>query len=169
MHAASQTTASSKEYRILHVPIACHDAAELYKKDMQLYYKVMKKAYKNLAAVPGLKPSNLPVILSPTDFVMQLKGLQVLAPSDCSAQFIAHVEEYDAVFSKALDKTSDTAAAWQAALQHLRKDISGITNKVIDVLVQECATSISAPIVIESNLLMQVEQLQGAAIEYADQ
>lgn len=169
VHAASQATASLKEYRILHVPIACHDAAELYKQDMQLYYNVMKKAYKNLAAIPGLKPSNFPVVLSPTDFVMQLQGLQVLAPSAFSAQFIAHAAEYDDVFSKALDKTGDTAFAWQTAREHLKADILGMTNRVISVLVQECATSISAPIVVESSVLMQIEQLQGGAIEYVEQ
>lgn len=142
-----------------YIPIECDMAIELYKQDMRLLYQVMDKVYADMAAVPGLTPSHALYLVGPEDFVRQLKDLKTVSAYSCTAMFLRSMDEYDRAFNQVLKRMGDRDLAWGVVQRKLQGKILELSNGVINSLVQDCATIIPDPIVIENNYFMQAEQL----------
>lgn len=174
LHAAARPTAgptsgSSGKIPQMQVPAACRQGINYFKEDMILCHKVMQGMFKEVAGVPGLKPSQLFDVFTPKEFVVRFRSLKRIDPSACYLVFGAHEKEFDAIFKLALKLTGSVDVAWQHVDDALQEKILEVANKVIPDVARECAQPSKTPTYMDGRLLLSAHQLQGGPVGQIEQ
>jgi hypothetical protein len=172
LHAAARPTVGlSGKMTKMQIPLGCRlDITEL-KEDMVLLCGVIKGMFKELAQVPGLKPSNLADLIPAEEFVIRLRSLQQIDSPSCYMIFQKYKVDFDRTFTQVLGNTGNADAAWQHVDDLLEEKILELSNQGIHTLARLCAKPSTNPTYMDGSLLLSAHQLQSgpvAQIEHVD-
>lgn len=164
LHAADKPVIRSRFIK-MHVPAACRKEISEYNQDVIASYAVLQEMLKDLAKLPGLKPSNLLDFITPEEFIYKFRGLKQIEASSVYAFYWNNQVWFDATFEKVLAISNNPDSAWLHVDDHLQEKILELSKGDVQTIAVNCAKpakpAADQQYYLDASLLLSASQLQG--------